>query len=221
MEVDADGSCLTMSGSDAESADAAVDDTARARSPAAKAAPSPAGAAKKGAGARISTTQRHKAAGGAKGKRWCRGCKCWKLSTEFAANQALDFGCKRNRENLYRIAKRQKMLDWFSKCEADDQQFFVMLNNYVDRCPMEQESGKRARGKIVCAVMKQVVEAATETLHDDVGEMMCEPEFVEWSKTPRGGMLDSIQAKRRRDDMVVSKDTMKLIYNNDCPDKYP
>ena len=132
----------------------------------------------------------------------CRGCKQYKPLAEFAQNQALDFSCKAKRDNLQRIAKRQKMLDWFTEMEADDDKLSIMLGNYEERCPLDTATGIRTRGKIVCAVLKQVVEAATEVLRDDIGEMMCEPEYLEWSKTPRGGMLDPMQAKRRWDDMV-------------------
>lgn len=80
-----------------------------------------------------------------------------------------------------------------------------MIANYADRTPLDAAAGKRGRTKIMCSTLKTVVEASTELIKDDVGEMMCEIEFIDWSKTPKGGMLDPLAAKTKWDSMVHMK----------------
>ena len=154
-----------------------------------------------------------------KGKKWCRGCATWLPMELFAENQALHFACKGARDNVQRIARRQKMLDWFASVEADDNKLMAMIANYNDRTPIDPQTGKRVRAKIVCAVLKTAIEAATELLKDDVGEMMCEPEFIDWSKTPKGGMLDVNAAKLKWNDMMKNK--AKMISDEKGPERYP
>ena len=50
---------------------------------------------------------RHKGANG-KGKRFCRGCQTNLPVDQFALNQTLHFACKKARDCVYKIAKRQK-----------------------------------------------------------------------------------------------------------------
>lgn len=161
---------------------------------------------------------RHKPRGKS-GKKWCRGCSSWLPCEQFAINQNLHFSCKTARDNLYRIAQRQNMTEWFRSVEADDTKFVMALANYNDRTPADPKTGKRSRCKIVCASLKTAIEAATEVVKDDVGEMMCEPEFLEWSKTPRGGMLDVSAAKLKWEEMVRNKSA--LVHDELGPPKYP
>ena len=154
-----------------------------------------------------------------KGKKYCRGCVTWLPMDHFAVNQSLHFNCKQARDNLYRIAQRQEQLEWFQATEADDTKFNLLLINYNERCPMDPSSRKRARGKIVCLSLKTVIEAATELIKDDVGEMMHELEFIDWRKTPKGGMLDPVQAKRKWDDLV--EDKRNQITDMRGPEKHP
>ena len=155
-----------------------------------------------------------------KGMNWCRGCQLWHTIADFACNQSLCFECKRNRDNLQRIAVRQKQADWFAAAETDDMKLAMMLCNYNERCPVDTD-GTRARGKVCCAQLKQVLEASDEVIKDDVGEMMCEPEFIEWSKTAKGGMLDPSAAKLKWGSMLANQQDLKLITDQLGPVKYP
>lgn len=84
---------------------------------------------------------------------------------------------------------------------------------------MGPKSGKRCRTKIVCQTLQTATEAATELVKNDVGEMMCEPEFLEWCKTPRGGMLDPGSGKSKWDELV--KNTVSLVSDQLGPPNYP
>ena len=153
---------------------------------------------------KIGGGKKHEARKG-KGNKWCRGCKAWLALEAFATNQGLHFACKSARENLQRIAKRQKQLAWFYEAEGDDDKFAVMIANYADRTSFDAATEKRGRTKLMCSTLKTAVEASTELIKDDVGEMMCEIEFIDWSKTPKGGMLDPLAAKTKWDSMVQMK----------------
>ena len=72
----------------------------------------------------------------------------------------------------------------------------------------------------MCAVLKVVIEAATELIKDDVGEMMCEPEFLDWCKTPKGGLLDTTSAKLKWDEMLLNRESLKLVTDEKGPGRF-
>ena len=147
---------------------------------------------------------RHKGANG-KGKRFCRGCQTNLPVDQFALNQTLHFACKKARDCVYKIAKRQNMIGWFQEVEQDEDRFVLLLKRYKDRMPEAEGGGRKANTKFNLAALKETWEASTGVFKDDVGEMMCAEEFMEFSRTCKGGKLTMIQAKLKWDSMKADK----------------
>ncbi len=163
-------------------------------------------------------------AGGAgnnqKNKRWCRGCRKWLPPEEFAANQTYHFVCKRMRDNISKACARQNESEWFKLIEQDDMKFHELLTEYNKRNPeCDQGKGKRAKGKLVVAMLKRIVETSSEILRDDVGELMTKDEFIEWSVTLKGGRRTATEACHVWDEMAARRG--ELIHDMRGPPTAP
>ena len=122
---------------------------------------------------------RHQARPG-NNKRYCRLCKGWQSNDMFSNNQAVDMNCKKVRDNLYKMAQRQKLVPWFKDIEADDDKMYSLVQSYQYKCPAAappdaaSSTGSKARARFNLAQYHEIYEASTECIKDDVGEMMCE-----------------------------------------------
>ena len=151
---------------------------------------------------------RHKASsskgGKVSGKKYCRGCGCSLPADQFALNQNLHFECKKARDNVWKLAKRQNSLGWFQQVEQDEERFAQLLTRYKQQSSAG-DSGGKSKGKFSLAAVKESWQASTQVLTDDVGEMMCEEEYFDFARTIKGGKHSSTQAKLKWDSMVSDK----------------
>ena len=123
----------------------------------------------------------------------CRGCQREQPVSRFAANQVLDFDCKRIRDNLWKIAKRSHELKYFEEIEQDPVRFKRLLIAYDKCCPQQviangkvvRNKGKK-ESKFTMAWFKSTFEATVEVSRDTIGQMMTFEEFQEWGMSLAG-----------------------------------
>eukprot|EP00969_Alexandrium_andersonii_P351300 15435141-Alexandrium_andersonii.AAC.1 len=97
---------------------------------------------------------------------------------EFAYNQALSVPAKRAWNNLTNIAKRQGEASWLQEQYHDDCKLQAIIRAYMDRCPPEDRK-KGNKSKFSMATYKIAYQAVSETIVDNVGELMFEDLYIE------------------------------------------
>ena len=136
------------------------------------------------------------------GKKYCRGCGSHRPLTEFAVNQDLHFECKRAKDALSKMASRRKDAVWFQDVCSDDAKLRNIIAAYRSQSA-SGTSGKQSRFNF--AQYKEVTSSSASAIKDSVGEMMSEEEFIEFSKSIKGGKLSTCRAKLTWDNMVKTK----------------
>ena len=94
---------------------------------------------------------------------------------QFMQNQDLDFVCKRTKDSLAKMAQRQGQEAWFASVVHDDSRLQRAIKAFNVR------NRNKARGNFPIAQYKETFETYSEVLVDEVGEMMTEDEWVEYS----------------------------------------
>lgn len=76
------------------------------------------------------------------------------MKTEaFAENQTVCMGCKRKVDCIYKQARSQNQLEWFTKARSDDEHVFRMLESY-SKAGLEAERLNLKRSKWQLSVYK-------------------------------------------------------------------
>ena len=139
------------------------------------------------------------AAKGGKGKRFCRGCAKFWPSDDFPANHNLHLECKRAKDSLHNMAKRQGEAEWFREVEFDDARFQKLIAEFKAR----QSQSSAGKAKFAIAVFKESTKSSQSIINDDVGEMMCEESYLIFAATVKGGKKNPKQAKLEWDRMAA------------------
>ena len=130
-----------------------------------------------------------------------------------------ELDCKSARDNLYNIAVRQGKVEWFREIEMDEERFASLIQVYKDRCPCDPETGKRKGGrganKFCLMQYSKEFETSTEIAKADDLSMICYTEFLEFSRTVRGGRLSSTDAEAKWNYMKSHKD--EYVWDEDGP----
>ena len=84
------------------------------------------------------------------------------------------FSCKRARDALWKLAKRQDALEWFRKMEASDQWFQEMISTYKEKTQPLEGAGSGKKNRFDFLTYFESTECSSELLKDAVMEMMCE-----------------------------------------------
>ena len=136
---------------------------------------------------------------GGKGKRFCRGCAKFWPSDDFPANHNLHLECKRAKDSLHNMAKRQGEAEWFREVEFDDARFQKLIAEFKAR----QSQSCAGKAKFAIAVFKESTKSSQSIINDDVGEMMCEESYLIFAATVKGGKKNPKQAKLEWDRMAA------------------
>jgi hypothetical protein len=137
----------------------------------------------------------------------CEGCGKKKPLDEKVPGFQYDRDCKRARDALGKLARKQNQQEWWDATKKCPKQLKAVIKQYMSQCPGGCGRGK-SRGFWSIATYKEKMQSESAVETRGQGQMMWKEQWVQWAGSVDGGFKTRAKATAEWDMWVNNKDAM-------------